>query len=155
MIKKLLIVDDESHLVNSFKTLFEARGVLVETAVSGHEAIQRFRESPFKTVLSDIQMDEMDGISLMYALKEIDPFVQIVFLTGYASVESAADALKQGNAFDYLKKPVQNFNTLYETLEKALNRYDELKDQINRERENEKSFAVIKNIFDKIKLYSI
>lgn len=148
MIKKLLIVDDEPHLVNSFKTLFEARGVLVETAVSGPEAIERFRESPYKTVLSDIQMDEMDGISLMYALKEIDPFVQIVFLTGYASVENAADALKQGNAFDYLKKPVRNFNTLYETLEKALNRYDELKDQINREKENEKSLAVIKNIFD-------
>ncbi len=148
MIKKLLIVDDEPQLTKSFKILFEAKGAFVETASSGPEAIERFRKSPFKAVLSDIQMDEMDGISLMHALKEIDPFVQIVFLTGYASVENASDALKQPNAFDYLKKPVKNFNTLYETLEKAQNRYDELKHQMNRERENEKNFAVFRNIFD-------
>ena len=148
MIQKLLIVDDEPLLTKSFKTLFEARGAVVETAANGPDAIVRFMESPFKTVLSDIQMDEMDGIQLMHALKEIDPFVQIVFLTGYASVENAADALKQKNAFDYLKKPVKNFNTLYETLENAQDRYDQLKNQIDRERENEKSFAVFRSIFD-------
>ncbi len=148
MIQKLLIVDDEPLLTKSFKTLFEARGVSVETASNGPDAIARFMDSPFKTVLSDIQMEEMDGIQLMHALREIDPFVQIVFLTGYASVENAADALKQRNAFDYLKKPVQNFNTLYETLEKAQDRYDELKNRIDREKENEKNFAVFRSIFD-------
>ena len=148
MINKLLIVDDEPHLTKSFKILFEARGTLVETASNGPDALERFMESPFKTVLSDIQMDEMDGIQLMHALKEIDPLVQIVFLTGYASVENAAEALKQSNAFDYLQKPIKNFNALYETLEKAQNRYDELKNQIDREKKNEKSFAVFKGIFD-------
>ncbi len=148
MISKLLIVDDEPHLTKSFKILFESRGVFVETASNGPDAIDRFRENPVKTVLSDVQMDEMDGISLMYALKEMDPFVQVVFLTGYATVENAAAALKQGNAFDYLQKPVKNFDALYETLEKAQKRYDQLKHQIDREMENEKSFAVFKGIFD-------
>lgn len=149
MIKDLLIVDDEPHLVKSYKTLFEARGVFVQTALSGAEAIRCFRQHPARIVLSDMQMDEMDGISLMNALKEMDPFVQIVFLTGYASVENAADALRQkDNAFDYIKKPVKNFNLLYETLEKAQNRYDELKNQTERKKENEKSFTVFRNIFD-------
>ena len=148
MIHKLLIVDDEPLLTKSFKILFEARGAFVETVSNGPDAIARFMESPFKTVLSDIQMEEMDGIQLMHALKEIDPFVQIVFLTGYASVENAADALKQRNAFDYLKKPVKNFNTLYETLEKAQDRYDQLKNRTDREKENAKSFAVFRSIFD-------
>ncbi|MFA5906195.1 MAG: response regulator, partial [Desulfobacula sp.] len=148
MINKLLIVDDEPHLTKSFKTLFEARGAFVATASNGPDAIALFKENPVKTVLSDIQMDEMDGIALMYSLKKIDPFVQIVFLTGYASVESASEALRQGKAFDYLQKPVKNFNTLYEILEKAQNQYDQLKNQIDREKENEKKFAVFKNIFD-------
>ncbi len=148
MINKLLIVDDEPHLIKSFKILFEAKGVFVETALSGPDAIQRFKENPVKIVLCDIQMDEMNGIALMHALKAIDPFAQIVFLTGCASVETAADALKQGNAFDYLQKPVKNFNALYEILEKAQTRYDQLKNQVDREKENEKAFAVFKNIFD-------
>nr|NJM03833.1 response regulator [Desulfobacula sp.] len=148
MIHKLLIVDDEPHLTNSFKTLFEARGVFVETALNGPDAIACFRKSPFKTVLSDIHMDEMDGIQLMHALKDIDPLVQVVFLTGYASVENAADALKQGKAFDYLKKPVKNFNTLYETLDRAQERYDQLKHKKVREKETEKDFAVFRSIFD-------
>ena len=148
MIHKLLIVDDEPHLTESFKVLFEARGALVETALNGPDALARFRKSPFKTVLSDIQMDEMDGIQLLHALKDIDPFVQVVFLTGYASVENATEALKQGKAFDYLKKPVKNFNTLYETLDLAQGRYDQLKHQMIREKENEKGFAVFRSIFD-------
>lgn len=148
MINKLLIVDDEPHLTKSFKTLFEARGAFVTTASNGPDAIELFRENPVKTVLSDIQMDEMDGIQLLHALKDIDPFVQVVFLTGYASVENAADALKQGKAFDYLKKPVKNFDTLYETIDKAQERYDQLKHQMIREKETEKSFAVFRSIFD-------
>ncbi|MCM2285074.1 MAG: response regulator [Desulfobacula sp.] len=148
MIHKLLIVDDEPRLTESFKALFEARGALVETALSGPDALARFRKNPFKTVLSDIQMNEMDGIELLHALKDIDPFVQVVFLTGYASVENATEALKQGKAFDYLKKPVKNFNTLYDTLDRAQDRYDELQHQLIRKKETEKGFAVFRNIFD-------
>lgn len=146
--KRLLIVDDEPHLTKSFKVLFETRGFGVQTSCNGRDAVEIFKKSPFKVVLSDIQMDEMDGIELMHALKKIDPCVQIVFLTGYASVENAAAALKQNNAFEYLQKPVENLNTLYETIERAEKRYDQLKNQIARGKENEEGFAIFKSIFD-------
>ncbi|MBU1342083.1 MAG: response regulator [Proteobacteria bacterium] len=146
--KKLLIVDDEPHLIKSFKVLFENKGFFVQTASNGPDAIEIFKTSLFKVVISDIQMDEMGGIELMHELKTIDPYVQIIFLTGYATVDSAADALKQNNAFDYLRKPVKDMKDLYDAIEKAENRYDQLINRATQKKKNEQGFTIFKSIFD-------
>jgi PAS domain S-box-containing protein len=146
--KRLLIVDDEPRLTLSFKVLFENQGFWVQTSSNGYDAIEFFKKYPFKVVLSDIKMDGMDGIELMHALKRIDPCVQIVFLTGYASIENAADALKQNNVFEYLEKPVKNMNHLYKIIEQAEKRYDIEKYLITKKEKNENKFAIFKDIFD-------
>ena len=148
MKRQLLIIDDEPRLTESFRIIFENQGFFVQTAVNGHDAIELFKKRPFKVVLSDIQMDKMDGIELMHALKQIDPCVQIIFLTGYASIENAANALKQDNAFEYLEKPVKNMNVLYKTVDQAENRYDRKKYQALQKEKTEKEFAIFREIFD-------
>ncbi len=148
MEKRLLIVDDEPRITDSFKVIFESRGYRVQTASNGYDAIEVFKQHPFKVVLSDIRMDEMDGIALMHALKQIDTFVQVIFLTGYATIENAANALKQNNAFEYLEKPVNNMNDLCETIDQAKDRYDHEKYQVIQKEKNEKGFAIFKDIFD-------
>jgi len=146
--KTILIIDDESRITNSFKVIFESRDFFVQTASNGHDAIKIFKKYPFKVVLSDIQMDEMGGIELMHALRQIDPCVQIIFLTGYASIENAAKALKQNNAFDYLEKPVKNMNDLYKIVEKAESKYDREKYKVIQKEKQEKEFATFISIFD-------
>ncbi|MCD4723025.1 MAG: response regulator [Desulfobacula sp.] len=148
MEKRLLIIDDEPRLTLSFKVLFENRGFWVQTASNGYDAIEFFKKYPFKVVLSDIQMDGMDGIELMHALKQIDPCVQIIFLTGYASIENAANALKQNNVFEYLEKPVKNMNHLYKIIEQAEKRYDIEHSLITQKEKNKNEFAIFKDIFD-------
>ncbi len=149
MEKRLLIVDDEPRLTGSFKIIFENKGFSVLTSSNGHDALENFKKAPFKVVLSDIQMDEMDGIQLMHELKRIDPLVQIIFLTGYTSVETAAIALKQNNnAFEYLEKPVRDMNELCRIVERAEGKYDREKDQIALQKKNEQGFSVFKSIFD-------
>ncbi|NOX33113.1 MAG: response regulator [Deltaproteobacteria bacterium] len=148
MEKRLLIVDDEARLTESFKIIFETKGFFVRTSSNALDAIEIFKKNPFKVVLSDIQMDKMNGIELMHALKQIDPCVQIIFLTGYASVENAANALKQNNAFEYLEKPVRNMDVIYETIERAEKRYDLETHLVTRKKKTEKGFAIFKDIFD-------
>ena len=148
MKKRLLIVDDEPRITGSFKIIFESHGFSVQTSSNGYDAIEIFKSRPFKVVLSDIQMDKMDGIELMHALKQIDPCVQIIFLTGYASIENAANALKQNNAFDYLEKPVKNMDILYKTIDRAQKKYDLEKYLISQKEKTEKGFAIFRGIFD-------
>jgi len=146
--RRLLIVDDEPRLTLSFKVLFENREFWVQTASNGYDAIDFFKQHPFKVVLSDIQMEGMDGIELMHALKQIDPCVQIIFLTGYASIENAANALKQNNVFEYLEKPVKNMNHLYKIIDQAEKRYDIEQSLIAQKNKNKNEFAIFKDIFD-------
>ncbi|WP_187149330.1 hybrid sensor histidine kinase/response regulator [Desulforapulum autotrophicum] len=148
MEKRLLIVDDEPRLTKSFKVIFENRGIDVQTASNGHDAIKIFKNHPFKVVLSDIHMDKMNGIEMMHALKKIDSCVQIIFLTGYANLETAADALKQNNAFEYLVKPVKSLENLYKTVEQAETKYDQERYQLTQKEKNETGFARFKDIFD-------
>jgi PAS domain S-box-containing protein len=148
MKKRLLVVDDEPRLTGSFKVLFETKGFSVKTASNAYDAIRIFKKNPFKVAILDIRMDKMDGIELMHALKQIDPCVQIVFLTGYASVETATIALKQNNAFEYLEKPVTNMDSLCKIIERAIKRYDQLTYQIHQKIKKEEGMAIFRNIFD-------
>ncbi len=148
MEERLLIVDDEPRLILSFKVLFENHGFWVQTASNGYDALEFFKKQPFKVVLSDIQMEGMGGIELMHALKQIDPCVQIIFLTGYASIENAANALKQNNVFEYLEKPVKNMNHLYKIIDQAGKRYDIEQSLIAQKEKNKNEFAIFKDIFD-------
>jgi two-component system, NtrC family, response regulator HydG len=102
---KLLIVDDELSVRDSLGKWFREEGYDVGTAESASEALTRMAEKKWDLVLLDIKMRGTDGIELQRRLHEMDPNLIVIMMTGYASVETAVTALKNG-AYDYVSKPL-------------------------------------------------
>ena len=101
---KLLIVDDEAIVRESLGKWFREEGYEVGIAESASQALTRMAESRWDLALVDIKMPGTDGIELQGRLREIDAEMLIIIMTGYASVETAVQALKNG-AYDYVTKP--------------------------------------------------
>jgi len=101
---QILIVDDEQPIRESLSGLFEDEGFLVRTAASGEEAVARFRKSPADCVFLDIWMPGIDGLETMSRLKQINPDVPVIMMSGHATIDTAVRATKQG-AFDFIEKP--------------------------------------------------
>ena len=102
---KLLIVDDELSVRDSLAKWFTEEGYEVATAENANEALTRVAEQTFDVALVDIKMRGTDGIELQRRLHEIYPDMLVIIMTGYASVETAVTALKNG-AYDYVNKPL-------------------------------------------------
>src|SRR3974390_3217789 len=102
---RLLIVDDELSVRDSLAKWFSEEGYDVATAESANEALTRVAEQTFDVALVDIKMRGTDGIELQRRLHEIHPDMLVIIMTGYASVETAIAALKNG-AYDYVNKPL-------------------------------------------------
>jgi len=102
---KLLIVDDELSVRDSLGKWFREEGYEIGTAESASEALTRMAENRWDLALLDIKMRGTDGIELQRRLHEMDPDLIVIMMTGYASVETAVTALKNG-AYDYVSKPL-------------------------------------------------
>lgn len=101
---RILVVDDEPVVCrNCFKILTEA-GYGVETLQSSRAALERVKEELFDIVIVDLKMPGIDGMELLRLIKETNPEIIIIMITGYSTVESAVEAMKSG-AFDYIPKP--------------------------------------------------
>jgi DNA-binding NtrC family response regulator len=100
----LLIVDDENVVRDSLGKWFEEEGYTVETASSAQEALLKLPRGRWDLALLDIKMPGMDGIELHRKIRDVDPEIVVIIMTGYASVETAVQALKDG-AYDYITKP--------------------------------------------------
>jgi DNA-binding NtrC family response regulator len=99
-----LIVDDEAIVRDSLSKWFHEEGYEVGSAESAAEALTRLAERRWDLALVDIKMPGTDGIELQRRMQEIDPEMAVIIMTGYASVETAVQALKNG-AYDYVTKP--------------------------------------------------
>jgi two-component system response regulator HydG len=102
---RLLIVDDELSVRDSLGKWFHEEGYDVVTAESASDALTRLAESKWDAALVDIKMHGTDGIELQKRMHEVDPELIVIMMTGYASVETAVAALKNG-AYDYITKPL-------------------------------------------------
>jgi DNA-binding NtrC family response regulator len=102
---KLLIVDDELSVRDSLGKWFREEGYEIGTAESASDALTRMAENKWDLALLDIKMRGTDGIELQRRLHEMDPDLIVIMMTGYASVETAVTALKNG-AYDYVSKPL-------------------------------------------------
>jgi DNA-binding NtrC family response regulator len=100
----VLIVDDEAIVRDSLGKWFREEGYTVGTAESTSEALTRMGEQSWDVALVDIKMPGSDGIELQRRLRDVAPDVAVIIMTGYASVETAVQALKNG-AYDYITKP--------------------------------------------------
>ncbi len=115
---KLLIVDDEFSVRDSLGKWFREDGYDVATSDGGTDALSRVAESKWDLALVDIKMRGTDGIELQKRFHEVDPEMLVIIMTGYASVETAVAALKNG-AYDYVTKPLDP-DEIAHTVEKAL-----------------------------------
>jgi two-component system, NtrC family, response regulator HydG len=102
---KLLIVDDELSVRDSLAKWFHEEGYEVGTAEDANSALTKLAEKSWDAVLCDIKMRGTDGIELQRRMHEINPDLIVIMMTGYASVETAVTALKNG-AYDYVTKPL-------------------------------------------------
>src|SRR5438105_8601978 len=101
----MLIVDDELSVRDSLGKWFHEEGFQVSTAENANDALTRVAEQRWDVALVDIKMRGTDGIELQRRMHEIDPGLTVIMMTGYASVETAVAALKNG-AYDYVTKPL-------------------------------------------------
>jgi len=101
---KIMLVDDEERFLSTTQKLLARKGVAVVTATSGAEALNKLIMENVHVVILDVKMPGMDGIATLKAIKERYPLIEVIMLTGHATVESAVDGLKSG-ATDYLMKP--------------------------------------------------
>src|SRR6266513_1467745 len=101
---KVLVVDDEESVVMTIKAILQLDGYNVATTMSGAEARAMVRETEYDLVLTDLRLEDGDGLDVLKAVRESYPDTVTIMLTGYASLESAIQALRAG-AYDYLIKP--------------------------------------------------
>jgi len=104
---RVLLVDDEERLVLNLSRLLAARGFSVTGVHDGRQALEALRgQEPFDVIVLDLVMPGWDGLETLSRVKDLDPEVQVIMLTGQASVSSGITAMRLG-AFDYLLKPVE------------------------------------------------
>ena len=104
---RILVVDDQQALCYSLKRFLTENGYSTLTATNGNQALSFLESFQPDLVITDLQMPEMDGLTLLENIKEIAPDVQVILITAYSTTEKAIDAMKLG-AYDYLLKPFDN-----------------------------------------------
>lgn len=105
----ILVVDDEEHVLGAISDFFASRGFSVSTALNGRQALALVSCSSFSVMICDLRLPDINGVQLLEKVLEVDPDVVFVMMTGFASVQSAVNALKKG-AYDYVVKPFSMFD---------------------------------------------
>jgi len=107
MVRTIMLVDDEIPFVETMAKRLEKRNFFVLTAFSGQEALEKLAGNKhMDLVILDVKMPGMDGIETLREIKKMVPLVEVIMLTGHATVESAIEGMRSG-AFDYLMKPCE------------------------------------------------
>ena len=101
---RILAVDDEAVILDSFRKILVVAGYSVDTVLTGPEALGLVRKNQYDFVFTDFKMPDMDGVEVTKAVKHLRPDVDVIMVTGYASIESAVETMKHG-AMDYVQKP--------------------------------------------------
>ena len=102
--RRVLAVDDETVVVHAMRRSLDGRRYRVDEAFSGRDALARVVAQPYDLVLLDMRMPDLDGLDLLPTIREHQPGVPVVIVTGYASIDTAVEAIQRGAA-DYLPKP--------------------------------------------------
>ncbi len=117
MSEKVLLVDDEEDFLEIMSERLTSRGIEVTTMTSAADAIEQINRDFYDAVILDLEMPGMNGIEALKELKEKRPELQIILLTGHATVEKGVEAIKLG-AMDFLEKPA-DMEAISEKIKKA------------------------------------
>jgi DNA-binding NtrC family response regulator len=125
---RMMLVDDEERFLSTTKKLLVRKGYEVLTASGGAEALEALATQTIHVVILDVKMPGMDGVTTLREIKKRFPLVEVIMLTGHATVESAVDGLKSG-ATDYLMKPA-DIDELVSKAEEAFSKRKALEEKI-------------------------
>ncbi len=117
MAEKVLLVDDEKEFLEVMSERMAARGMDVTTAESPQEALAQVEGGAYDAIVLDLMMPGMDGIETLKAIKLRNPELQVILLTGHATLEKGIEAMKLG-AMDFVEKPA-DLNELTEKIKRA------------------------------------
>jgi len=109
---RVLLVDDERDFLEVLIRRLGKRDVDVRGVSSGEEALQYLQAKPIDVAVLDVRMPGMDGLTALRKIKKLDPLIEVIMLTGHASLEVALEGMRAG-AFDYLMKPAEIDELLY------------------------------------------
>lgn len=117
---RVLLVDDEEDFVDALAQRLEVRDFDVTTALSGADALERIEDTEIDLVILDVQMPGVDGLEVLRQIKQRKPLIEVIMLTGHATIQTAIDGMKLG-AFDFLLKPTET-EELVEKINRAFSR---------------------------------
>ena len=117
---RVLLVDDEEKFLEVVSQRLKTRGLKVDTATSGEDALNTVRREDFDAIVLDLSMPGMSGLETLEKIRKDKPDVQVIILTGHGTLQAGVQAMKEG-ALDFMEKPVD--------LNKLLSRIDEARDK--------------------------
>jgi len=140
---KILVVDDEKIALKNLEHVLRKEGYAVVGTESGLNALKLLTERPFDVVLTDLRMEKVDGLQILKKCRELYPDTAVIMITGYATLESAVDAMKAG-AFHYIAKPFK--------LDVVRNVVKEAIEKVRLKKENKQLREQIENYQGKVKI---
>jgi len=132
MAEKVLLVDDEQDFLDIMSERMTSWGIDVTTSNSTAEALEKVGSQTYDAVILDLQMPEMDGIETLRRMKAKHPELQVILLTGHATVEKGVEAIKLG-AMDFIEKPA-DLKAISDKIKKAKQKKMLIVDKMNQDR---------------------
>jgi DNA-binding NtrC family response regulator len=143
MAARILIADDDSSLRRVIQFKLKRKGFDVVAVENGRQAYNELKANRYDLLLCDMKMPELDGLELLEKSREVQPDLQVILITAYATISQAVEAIKLG-AFDYLTKPFED-GQLFAVIDKAL-RFKMLEDENKFLKEKLDGFQTSKNL---------
>ena len=126
---KILCVDDEAIILDSFRKILVLDGYCVDTVETGQEALYLVQKNHYDFLFTDLKMPSMDGVDVAKGVKHLRPDIDVIIITGYATVDTAVEVMKFG-AMDYVQKPFTEDELLAFTKKSLLKRQDRIRKQL-------------------------
>jgi len=142
---RILIVDDNKDLREIIEEYLKDGGDVTEGADNGKDALQKHNRNPYDLIITDLNMPELTGIELMKTIRKDTDMTEFIIITGYASIDSAVEAIKIG-AYDYIVKPFR-MEELKVVVKNA-------RDKIKLKKINTQLFERLKSFYNEIERYS-
>lgn len=124
---KILIIDDEQHILDAFETAFLTTGLDIYTMDNPLKALEMIKEAHFHVVIADIAMPQMNGLELLRKIKEYNAFIQVIIITGYITITNALNAFRYG-ASDCFFKPFKDPNQITDAIYNCIKRMERIND---------------------------
>ncbi|MBM4171594.1 MAG: response regulator [Ignavibacteria bacterium] len=126
---RILAIDDEPIILDSFRKILVLAGYSIDTVENGKEALGLIQKEEYDFVFTDLKMPEMDGIEVTKAVKHLRPDIDVIVITGYATIESAVETMKYGAA-DYVQKPFAEDELIEFVKNSLIRRHDRIERQM-------------------------